>query len=319
VFNELLGVILPFACPGCSLDDAPLCEPCRRRLLVPAHRVDPTVWEVATAGSAPLASSARYEGPVREIIVAWKEHGRLDLERPLAECLARGIRACLSTAGPRPVNPLQPIAGYEDRITLVPVPSSGAAVRRRGEDVVARLARRAALALTAGPIAPRPAPSPGWAMAPGARPGARPASRRIAGTTQVVAVRALRQALGVRDQAGLSAAERTRNTSGRIKIRRSIGLSQILTHGSGGSPAARLGPVVLVDDIVTTGASLAAAAAALRMAGALVLGAATIAWTPRRLPMTFGTDSPTLRTVGCSNPGLAWRSRPDERGEAPRG
>jgi adenine/guanine phosphoribosyltransferase-like PRPP-binding protein len=40
--------------------------------------------------------------------------------------------------------------------------------------------------------------------------------------------------------------------------------------------------VVVVDDIVTTGASIAAAVSALSAAGVGVAGAATVAWTPRR-------------------------------------
>jgi predicted amidophosphoribosyltransferase len=42
--------------------------------------------------------------------------------------------------------------------------------------------------------------------------------------------------------------------------------------------------VVLVDDIITTGASLAAAAVALRRTGIEVVGAALVAATRRRTP-----------------------------------
>ncbi|MCP9950517.1 phosphoribosyl transferase [Actinomadura madurae] len=81
----------------------------------------------------------------------------------------------------------------------------------------------------------------------------------------VTAVDALRQRRRVADQVGLSVAQRAANLAGAIEAR--------------GTLAGR--PVLLVDDVVTTGASLAEAARALRAAGADVTGAATIAATPR--------------------------------------
>jgi predicted amidophosphoribosyltransferase len=80
--------------------------------------------------------------------------------------------------------------------------------------------------------------------------------------------RALRQRRGVRDQARLGRDERLANLDGRVRC-------------TGRVPA---GPVVLVDDVVTTGASLAACARALEDAGAVVVGAAALAVTPRHGP-----------------------------------
>lgn len=56
---------------------------------------------------------------------------------------------------------------------------------------------------------------------------------------------------GVRDSVGLSAAQRAENLAGRIGVR---------------APAPR-GPVVLVDDVLTTGTTAAESVAALRRAG----------------------------------------------------
>ncbi|HJR89935.1 MAG TPA: phosphoribosyltransferase family protein [Aeromicrobium sp.] len=69
----------------------------------------------------------------------------------------------------------------------------------------------------------------------------------------------------VRDQAGLSATERADNVRGALVVRR--------------PPSA---PVVLVDDIVTTGATLGEAARAFRARGLTVAGAATMAHRPLR-------------------------------------
>ncbi|MFV2172424.1 phosphoribosyltransferase family protein [Actinomadura sp. LOL_016] len=82
----------------------------------------------------------------------------------------------------------------------------------------------------------------------------------------VRAVDALRQRRRVADQAGLTAARRAANLRGAIEVRAPV--------------AGRR--VVLVDDVVTTGASLSEAARALRAAGAELVGAATVAMTPRR-------------------------------------
>ncbi|MEZ0068345.1 putative amidophosphoribosyltransferase [Streptacidiphilus sp. MAP12-20] len=82
-------------------------------------------------------------------------------------------------------------------------------------------------------------------------------------------VPALRHVRAVADQAGLDAAARRRNLRGALGVdRRGRDL--------------RSGHVLLVDDLVTTGASLAEAARALSEAGADVLAAAVVAATAKR-------------------------------------
>jgi predicted amidophosphoribosyltransferase len=78
------------------------------------------------------------------------------------------------------------------------------------------------------------------------------------------AVAALRQRRPVADQALLDAAGRLANLSGAIRV----------AGGAGLLPAA---PVVLVDDLMTTGASLLVAAQAVTAAGGRVSGAAVVA------------------------------------------
>lgn len=78
--------------------------------------------------------------------------------------------------------------------------------------------------------------------------------------------RLLRPARRTADQRGLDRVERRRNVANSLRAT---------------DAAAR--PVIVVDDVLTTGASLAEAVRALRAAGAEVVGAATVAATPLRM------------------------------------
>jgi predicted amidophosphoribosyltransferase len=98
-----------------------------------------------------------------------------------------------------------------------------------------------------------------WAMAAGA-------ARRLRGDGDVRAGRLLVQRRAVQDQAGLGAAERAANLRGGFRA----------------TSSATDAVVIIVDDVVTTGASLSEAARALRVAGVPVLAAATVAATERR-------------------------------------
>ncbi|MFC8681000.1 ComF family protein [Microbacterium ureisolvens] len=133
-------------------------------------------------------------------------------------------------------------AGAADAV-LVPMPTSREAYRRRGFRVPELLIRRA---------------------------GHRP--RRL-----------LRHARRTADQRGLDRAGRRRNVAGSLTVRLPIDRAQVPDPrlGGGRTPAPALRAVV-VDDVVTTGASLAEAVRALRAAGVEVVAAVTLAATPRR-------------------------------------
>lgn len=81
-------------------------------------------------------------------------------------------------------------------------------------------------------------------------------------------VTVLRQLPGAADQSGLGREARLENLSGRLRCR----------PGAAARVAGR--QVLVVDDVVTTGASLAEAVRVLTAAGVLVLGGATVAATP---------------------------------------
>jgi predicted amidophosphoribosyltransferase len=104
---------------------------------------------------------------------------------------------------------------------------------------------------------------------------ARHAARQLRRAGLVVSLRpVLRMASSVQDQSGLDAAARAANLSGAVL------LPDRWVEQLGGARAR----VVLVDDIITTGATVAAAADVVRRAGVEVAGAALVAATRRRTP-----------------------------------
>ena len=224
--KALLDLVLPTECVGCGVRSVLACPAC----LASLHNRPAEAWpRPSPPGLPPPFAVTAYDGPVRAFVLGLKEDGLLALRHPLGLALARAVIAAGGDTAP---------------VSLVPVPSAPAARRRRGEDVVRRLADVAAGEL------------------------------RRHGVSATVAP-ALRHARVVSDSAGLGAEARARNLAGAFATR-PRGL-------------ARLGEgyVVLVDDLITTGVTLAECAAALATAGVRVDACATVAATRRRSP-----DSP---------------------------
>jgi predicted amidophosphoribosyltransferase len=244
---DLAGLVIPVECGGCGAPDVPLCAACAAALCGPARAVGLTA-----APGLPARAVARYVGPVRRTVVAWKDRGRHDLGRPLAVALATAVLALLAD-GPRSDERDRPRSGADrhDRpdgrgcggpapaVLLVPVPSRRRAVGARGADVVLRLARQAA--------------------------------RRVRdGGAPVRVVAALRVARPIADQAGLTRSGRASNVAGAMRLR----------AGAAAVVAGRT--CVVVDDVLTTGASAGEAVRVLGAAGAVPLGVAAACATPLR-------------------------------------
>ncbi|RKR73276.1 ComF family protein [Frondihabitans australicus] len=194
-----LSLVSPCDCAGCGLGDRELCEDCARRLC-------PRVAEGALPDGTPLRTALVYDGVVRDVLIAYKEQGRLRLGRRFGPALAAALDAWPG-------------------VPLLLVPSSAAGRRRRGYEPVELIARAAA------------------------RPFCRPGLR-------------LRRATGV--QKGRTRAERALARHGSMRAsRRLSGIT-----------------VVVVDDVSTTGATLAEAVRAARAAGAEVVGACAVAAVP---------------------------------------
>ncbi len=212
----------------------------------------------------------------------------LDLVLPVlcGGCGAPSTRWCGGCAGQLAVGPDQPRLINPRVETRVPVFALGryagarreaiVAVKEHGRaDLIAPLAL--ALATAVGrllrwglldlPLTVVPAPTRrSAARRRGGDPVTRIASAALAGHGGVVVVPALRLKELTRDSVGLGSAERERNIAGRVLLRR--GRADRLAAG---------GDVLLVDDILTTGATMAESVRVLQAGGARVSGVLVIA------------------------------------------
>ena len=229
MLSALLDLVLVRACAGCAAPGPTPCRACRSLLTAPP--LGPVRPRPSPPGLPPVAAFGRYDGALRGLLLAHKEHGRTGLAEPLGAALAAAVSDVSDLADVSDVSDVTASGGGRLPLLLVPVPSAPAAVRARGHDHAWRLAQAAARLLPAGVTAAR-------LLVP---------TRRVA------------------DQAGLSHAARAANLRGALAART-------------GAP----GRVVVVDDVMTTGATLVEAARALRAAGHAVVGAAVVAATARR-------------------------------------
>ncbi|WFF03050.1 ComF family protein [Micromonospora sp. WMMD964] len=134
LWADLADLVLPTTCAGCRERRPGLrhgvCPACVAALeaLRPLS-VRPTP---APSGLPPCVALGPYAGPLREALLAYKDHGRHGLARPLGALLAEVVAAAVGGARP---------------LALVPVPDTAAAARSRYGDHLDRLARHCAARL----------------------------------------------------------------------------------------------------------------------------------------------------------------------------
>ena len=215
--------------------------------------------------------------------------------RNCGSALAAPARPAWPRPTPAGLPPPWAVAGYEGpvRAALLAHKEQGRAALARPLGAALACSVRAAFASAAGEGPPRdqlpawraarvvlvPMPSRRGAVRERGRDPtlaiARQAARLLRGEGGDVSVRpVLRMAGTVKDQSGLDAQARAANLRDAVLLP-DRWAAQLSHDGT---------PVVLVDDIITTGASLAAAAVALRRTGIEVVGAALVAATRRRMP-----------------------------------
>ncbi len=219
------------------------------------------------AGLPPVCAAGPYAGAVREVLLAHKERGALGLVGALGVGLARAVGVGLGEVGA--------VSGWGSDASgeaagrlggdgaggvVLGAGGSGAGVRGgvlgrggAGEVVLGARGRGVSAAGAVGEVLIVPVPSGRRVV----RARGHDPVRRVAlvaagvlrrGGVKVRVASVLRQRAGVADQAGLGFRERRENLAGALRV------------SGAGARVLRGRAVVLVDDIVTTGASLAEAA-----------------------------------------------------------
>ncbi|MGW3496879.1 ComF family protein [Streptomyces sp. NPDC001020] len=241
-WQDLTDLVLPAECGGCGRPRTVLCAECRAALhgRVP-RRVRPTP---EPAGLPVVHAAAPYEGAVRALILAHKERGALPLAGPLGTALAGAVRAGLEVAVTRWSTEGSGAEPFDGRAAARRAGSCSAVTWPHGD--------RAPVLLVPVPSARRSVRARGHDPARRIALAAAGELRRTGTTARVVAV--LRQRRTVADQSELSSRQRLANLAGALEV--AGGAAGLLTGGR----------IVLVDDLMTTGASLTEAARAVREA-----------------------------------------------------
>ncbi|WP_370647204.1 ComF family protein [Arthrobacter sp. zg-Y1116] len=285
--SGLAAGLAPVSCVACGAPDHSLCRICaagiRRGTLHPYSAQEGAGALPAAEPGAPVPGTGPglfvplpvlaagvYAGGLARTLLAFKNRGHTDLAGFLAPALAGVLQAAVTDARRR--------AG-DIPLLLVPVPGTGGSLRRRGYFplalLLARLRRRRLLPAGCAVASLVSIPA-----------GYGPAGTRLRS-------RGGGPAGASGPQKGLGRNARRRNVRNTMTAGRSGGLTGV--------------NCLVVDDVLTTGATIAETVRALRRAGARVEGAAVLAATPAPARNTSPADptvpGPRSMDVGNGNEG----------------
>lgn len=262
------ALVLPTACVVCGHPDVSLCHSCTssfRRLTVRPYNAEegalslpwadenPDPCFESTPRVLPVIAAGRYGRQLADVLLAYKNKGHTDLADVLEAALAGVLHVAISAAAGAAEGGLDSDRGSAVRtagpLLIVPVPSRAAALRKRGYDPVwlllNQLRRRHCL----------------------------PAGTVLLAAVQTTRRRATRAAAvigwltGSPSQKSLGRLGRSRNVSGVFAVSAAF---RTKVRGK---------RCLIVDDVLTTGATMAEMVRVLREAGAEVIGGAVIAAT----------------------------------------
>ena len=229
---ELLALAVPVDCVCCGAEDLVLCVACERRVRqltrhpFRAEAQAPALMDVDGRVILPVVAAGAYRDELAKAVLSFKGHGQHQLRRVLSRALARTVTAAMHP---------------DDRIALVPVPSSTSAFVRRGFSPVHMLLGS-------------------------------PATGSFPDGTQVLDV--LRKSWRHPAAGGLPGGQKGLGRGARAsRVRGSMRVPRRKFDTVAGRRC------IIVDDVLTTGATLAEAARALHEGGALVSGAVVLAAT----------------------------------------
>lgn len=229
-WTEACALALPVECAACGAEDEELCAKCRqqirRQTRTPFRAEGDAAALIGFDGAVllPVTAAGIYRDELAQSILAFKRLGQRRLRGELATALGRAIAAGIPAGAP---------------ISLVPVPSSPAAYRRRGFNPV-------------------------WLLLSGLHSRLGPFIT-VRDLLQVRTTARLGRSSGAGGQKGLGRGDRA------SRVKNSMAARPLCRAGIAGRH------FVLVDDVLTTGATLAEAARALNAAGGVVRGGIVLA------------------------------------------